>query len=306
MPRHLLQAMDPVKYGGDPDSWKPHFKFRDFDHFEEQLLGEAFVWYTSPERYHEAAREIFSQHLEQNVRYVETSFASGVIEFGGLDGREVLDAILSAVPEGLVVKVFMGIHHNGCNGKMRPVIEDSINWSGLAGHDLHGVETLPLEPWTAEIWEASRRAGKFTKAHAGEFCGPDFVWRVIDELGVNRIQHGIRSVEDPVLVERLVKDGIALDMCPISNHKLVPGLSIEEHPIRELFDAGVICTLSTDDPLVFGNRLEDEYKAIYKYCGFSREELAQIAANGFRVALLPEAIRSGYITECEDACGTPS
>lgn len=306
LPRHFLRALDPVKYGRNPDSWEPNFKFRDFAQFDQQLLGEALVWYSSPERYHEAAREIFRLHLAQNVRYVETSFASGVIEFLGLDGREILDAILSAVPDGLTVKVFLGIHHNGCSGKMRQVIEDSIHWEGLAGHDLHGAEDVPLEPWTAEIWEASHKAGKLTKAHAGEFCGPDFVWRVIDELGVKRIQHGIRSVEDPVLVERLIKDGIALDICPISNHKLVPGVTLENHPIRQLFDAGVICTISTDDPLVFGNCLEDEYKALIKYRGFLREELVQIAINGFKVALLPESEKINHITDCERICGAAS
>ena len=104
LPWRLLQELDGIKYAATPPSWEGHFKFRDFAHFDETLLGHAMAWYVSPERYHHAATEVFKELKAQNVRYVETSFASGVIEFFGVHGKGILDGILSAVPEGLEVR----------------------------------------------------------------------------------------------------------------------------------------------------------------------------------------------------------
>lgn len=298
LPFELLRRVRP-EVRNPPASWERDFKFRDFAHFEAELLDMAFAWFTSPERYHEAAKLIFARHVAQNVRYVETSFASGVIEFGGLDGPEVLAAIRAAVPPGLEVRVFLGIHHNGAGPRMRPVLESALGWPDLAGIDLHGPEHLPLEPWSAEYWAAARRAGKCTKAHAGEFLGPDFVRRVLDELQPKRLEHGVRAAEDAALMAELVRRGVALDVCPISNHKLVPGITLATHPIRRLFDAGVTVTVSTDDPLSFGNTLVDEYVALAGQRGFDRAELVQLARHGFAVALIDEPARRRFLGELD-------
>ena len=298
LPLELLQRVRP-EFVKPPASWAEDFKFRDFAHFEQELLDMAFSWYTSPERYHEAAKIIFARHVAQNVKYVETSFASGVIEFLRLDGREVLAAIRSAVPTELEVRVFLGIHHNGAGPKMMPVLEEALGWPDLAGIDLHGTEDFPIEPWTADYWAAARKAGKYTKAHAGEFMGADFVRRVLDELKPQRIEHGTRSSEDPGVVAEIKRCGIALDICPISNHKLMPDVFLATHPIRHLFDAGVKVTVSTDDPISFGSTLLDEYAALAAHRAFSRKELAQLARNGFEVALMPEAQKKPWLDELD-------
>ncbi len=296
LPLELLQRVRP-EFSVPPASWAPDFKFRDFAHFEAELLDMAFSWYTSPERYHEAAKLIFARHVAQNVRYVETSFASGVVEFGGLDGKEVLAAIRAAVPAGLEVRVFLGIHHNGAGPAMKPVLDAALGWPDLAGVDLHGTESFPLEPWSAEYWAAARRAGKYTKAHAGEFLGADFVRRVLEELQPQRIEHGVRAVEEPALLAELKRRGVALDVCPISNHKLMPGVTLAAHPVRQLLDAGVTVTISTDDPISFGNTLTDDYAALVEQCGFTRRELVRLARNGFEVALLTEAQKRPLLAE---------
>jgi adenosine deaminase len=203
------------------------------------------------------------------------------------------------VPAGLEVRVFLGIHHSGAGPKMLPVLEEALTWPDLAGIDLHGFEDAPLEPWTAPYWAAARQAGKYTKAHAGEFMGADFVRRILDELQPQRIEHGVRAVEDPAVVTALVRRGIGLDVCPISNHKLMPGISLEHHPIRQLFDAGVKVTVSTDDPIAFGNILTDEYAALAERRGFSRRELAKLARHGFEVALLPDALKRPWLEQLD-------
>lgn len=299
LPLELLQRVRPEFRGRTPDSWAPDFKFADFAHFERELLDMAFSWFTSPERYHEAAKLIFASHLAQNVRYVETSFASGGIEFLGFDGRAVLEAIRAAVPAGLEVRIFLGIHHDGANGKMRAVLEDALTWPGLAGIDLHGFEDKPVEPWTRDYWAAARQAGKYTKAHAGEFMGADFVRFILGELNPHRIEHGVRAIEDAALVAQLARAGVGLDVCPISNHKLMPGVTLATHPIRELFDAGVKVTVSTDDPISFGNTLTDDYVALAEQRGFTRRELARLAQNGWDVADVSAEVRSAAQAEIE-------
>jgi len=305
LPLELLQRVRP-EFRQPPASWARDFKFRDFAHFEDELLDMAFSWYTSADHYHEAAKMIFARLLAQNVTYVETSFASGMIEFGGIDGREVLAAIRAAVPAGLEVRVFLGIHHTGAGAKMQPVLEEALGWKDLAGIDLHGPEDSPLERWTADYWAAARRAGKSTKAHAGEFMGPDFVRRILDELQPDRLEHGVRAAEDPALMAEIKRRGVALDVCPISNHKLMPGVTLARHPVRTLFDAGVIVTISTDDPISFGNTLNDEYAALAEQRGFTRPELAQLARNGWAVADVPVAMKEKWLAEIDRLTWSPS
>jgi len=296
LPFEMLQQVRP-ELTHRPASWAHNFKFRDFEHFESELLDMAFSWFTTPARYHEAAKAIFARHVAQNVKYVETSFASGMIEYGRLNGREVLGAILAAVPPGLEVRVFLGIHHSGAGPAMMPMLEEALTWPGLAGIDLHGFEDAPIEPWTAPYWAAARKAGKYTKAHAGEFMGADFVKRILDELNPSRIEHGVRAIENPALVQELIRRGIALDMCPVSNHKLMPGISLFNHPMRRLLDAGVKITVSTDDPISFGNTINEEYIALHERAGYSPGELVKLARNGFDVALMPDAQKKPWLDE---------
>jgi adenosine deaminase len=297
LPWELLHGLDAGRFASPPASWADDFRYDSFAHFEKELLDMVFAWYTSPERYYEAAKIVFARHLEQNVRYVETSFASGVIQFGGLPGKEVLAAIRTAVPAGLEVRVFLGIHHNGCPPEMRPVLEDCLSWPDLAGIDLHGTETFPLEDWSRELWPAARAAGKYTKAHAGEFCGADFVRVVIEELGVQRVEHGVRAMEDPAVVALAVERGVAFDVSPISNVKLGVVPSMREHPFRRLREAGVVCTVNTDDPITFGNTLTGEYESLARNLNFTAAELGEVARAGFQVALVDEAQRQRWFNE---------
>ena len=246
LPWDLLHGADPQRFSSPPASWGEPYKFSGFEVFERELLEMAFAWFNSPERYHEAARLVFDRlRKEQNVHYIETSFASGLVEYLDLDGAAVAEAIKSAAPTGLPVTVFMGIHHDGYTPRSRSFIDECLHWTHLDGLDLHGTETVPLEAWTAGIWKRACDHGKLTKAHAGEFGGPEFIWKVVDELGVKRIQHGVRAVESPRLVRHLVEIGAVLDVCPISNVKLGVVESMAQHPIRELYDAGVIYTLNS-------------------------------------------------------------
>lgn len=301
LPYELLQQLDTEAFPEPQACWAPDFKWPSFEDFEAHLIEHAVMWFTSPENYYEAARLIFQKHLDQNVRYVETSFHAGIIEFLDIPGPEILSAIRSAIPKGLEVRVFMGMARNSHNEVLAPVLENCINWDGLAGIDLHGVEYLPLENWTPKLWEKARDKGLETKAHAGEFGPSGHVREALKVLGTRRIQHGVRAVEDPEVLQLAIDLGATFDVCPISNVKLDVVESMAVHPIREFFDRGLPCTISTDDPFSFGNTVEDEYHALAQDLGFSRQELGQLAKNGFEVALVDAVTRAKWIAEVDEA-----
>ncbi len=300
LPLELLRRVAPEKFAdGPPPWWADDFRYPDFPAFEKVLLDHALLWFTDADRYHEAARVIFAGLAAQNTRYIETSFHLPVTGFIGVPGPEIARAILAAAPPGMTVRVFAGMSRVDYTPELSPVIDQLGDWDDLAGVDLHGVETWPLQPWTAGVWSRLRSAGKQTKAHAGEFGGAENVRQAIEELGVRRVQHGVRAVEDPAVMKLLREADATCDVCPISNVKLQVAPSMRAHPIRRLFDAGVRCTISTDDPFSFGNTLSDEYAALALDLGFTRPELVRIATNGFEAATLPASGKAAAFAELD-------
>lgn len=297
LPYELLRKWKPREYPANPAFHAPRHRIREFARFDEILLGHALPWFTSADRYYEAAKAIFAKHAAQNVRYVETSFHLAATTFLKIPLREIAAAILAAAPRGLEARVFVGMLRNDYRGPMRAVIDGIADCDNITGVDLHGLETMPTEPWTARVWKRMRAAGKITKAHAGEFDGAARVGEAIVKLGVTRIQHGTRAIEDPDVVKLAADRGVTFDMCPISNVRLGVVPSIRRHPLRAFMKAGIRCTVSTDDPLVFNNTLSGEYAALATGGKFTAAELAQIARNGFEAADLPDARKKHFLRQ---------
>lgn len=295
----LLRTLSPSRFPADPEFRRRSYRYPTFPQFEKTLLEHALPWFTSAERYHEAARVIFAGHVLQNVRYVETSFHLAVTQFIHVPGTEIIDAIRSAAPPGLEVRVFAGLLRNAYEGPLAATIDALEGWEHLAGVDLHGFEQMPTEPWTRTVWERVRRAGKVTKCHAGEFGGPERVREAIGPLGVRRVQHGVRAIEDPEVVRLAADCGVTFDMCPLSNVGLGVVPDLASHPLRRLMAAGINCTVSTDDPLCFANTVGGEYAALAAQAGFTRAELAQVARNGWAVADIGEPRRRAWLAEID-------
>ncbi len=299
LPYELLHAWQPGRFPTHPPFRAPDYRYASFPAFDDILLGHALPWFTSVERYHQAAKAVFARHVIQNVRYVETSFHLPVCTFIDAPAREIIAAIRSAVPKGLEVRIFAGMLRTDYQGPLQAVIEDLENWDELAGVDLHGFEQTPTEPWTARVWSRLRAAGKITKAHAGEFDGASRVREAIEQLGCTRIQHGVRAVEEAAVLEMAKARGVTFDVCPISNVKLGVCPSLAAHPLRKLMQAGINCTVSTDDPLAFANTINGEYMALARELAFTRQELAQLARNGWLVADIAPGVRKQMLLEID-------
>lgn len=299
LPYELLHAWKPEKYPEYPHFRERGYRYPTFPDFEQQLLNHALPWFTDAEQYHEAAKVIFAGQVAQNVQYVETSFHLPVAGFINTPGREIIAAIRAAAPRGLEVRVFAGMLRSDIVGPLRPLIDELHTWDELAGADLHGSETMPTEPGTAEVWQKLRSAGKVTKSHAGEFDGAARVREAIEQLGVTRIQHGVRASEDPAVVRLAVERGVTFDMCPLSNVGLQVVPDMAHHPLKQFMAAGVRCTISTDDPLCFANSINEEYVAVAQGLGLTRRELAQLARNGFEVASLTPAQKQPWLDQLD-------
>ena len=300
IPWELFEERFPGQFPKVPEFRKPEYRYDSFAQFESILIDHALRIIKQPSDYSEIARRIFQNHIEQNVRYVELSFHAGIIEFLQMPGKEIIEAIRSAVPAGLEVRVFMGMSRNSYSDYLGSTLEDAVaNWEGLHGIDLHGPEDLPVLDWVPRLWQVARANGRILKAHAGEFGPADNVRWVVQNLGVKRIQHGIHASNEEEVMNLLANEAVTLDICPISNYKLSIFDRWENYPIRQFLNRGIRCTISTDDPLSFANRLPDEYLALHREMNFSATELAQLARAGFEVADLPENEKITHLNEID-------
>jgi len=302
LPWEFLEQLDPASYGNTPFFRKEKFRYVDFAQFEKILIDHALKVFRSAEDYFKVSTSIFRSALDQNIRYLETSFHAGMIEFLNIPGREILCAIHSAIPDGLEVRVFLGMSRNAYSSSLGPKLEEAVDaWDHLAGIDLHGPEELPIEEWTIPLWRKAADRGLILKAHAGEFGPASNIEFAIEKLGVKRIQHGVSACESHELMNKIAVKDVCLDMCPISNYKLRAVESWTEHPLGLFLEKGIRCTISTDDPLSFNNTLEDEYTACIEKLGLPPSKLVDVAKNGFYVADLPSNVKELFNKEIDDA-----
>lgn len=151
------------------------------------------------------------------------------------------------------------------------------------------------------VFRRARKAGFHLFAHAGEEGPPDYVWQALDILGVDRIDHGNRSLEDVALVKRLARDRIALTVCPLSNLKLRVVDDLRHHPLRHMMERDLIVTLNSDDPAYFGGYVNDNYRAVQASLGLSRDDIVAIARNSFTAAMMREQDRRAALAQFDSA-----
>lgn len=139
------------------------------------------------------------------------------------------------------------------------------------------------------VFAKAREAGFLIVAHAGEEGPAEYVWEALDLLKVNRIDHGVRSEEDPVLMQRLIAEKMPLTVCPLSNLKLCVVDDMADHNIRRLLQQGVHVTVNSDDPSYFGGYMNDNFIAITEALDLTEEELKQLAINSFEASFISDA-----------------
>ncbi|MFF9327814.1 adenosine deaminase [Streptomyces sp. NPDC014776] len=152
-----------------------------------------------------------------------------------------------------------------------------------------------------EVYEAAAALGLRRVAHAGEEGPPEYITEALDVLGVERVDHGLRCMEDAALVERLVRERVPLTLCPLSNVRLRTVDVLAEHPLPAMLDAGLLCTVNSDDPAYFGGYAGDNFDAVRRELHLGEDRLRELARNSFLASFLDddEERRARYLAEVE-------
>ena len=149
------------------------------------------------------------------------------------------------------------------------------------------------------VFAKARALGLHVTAHAGEEGPPDYVYEALDLLKVERIDHGNRALEDPALVQRIVSEGLALTVCPLSNLKLCVIHDIAHSPVRRMLDLGLRATINSDDPAYFGGYVNANFHAVAEALDLSNDQIVELCENSFTGSFLPA--RSTGRAPCRDS-----
>ena len=149
------------------------------------------------------------------------------------------------------------------------------------------------------VFDLARRKGFKAVAHAGEEGPPEYIWQALKLLKAERIDHGIRCVEDVALVDYLVKKQIPLTVCPLSNVKLRVFDDMKQHNLKQLLDLGLCVTVNSDDPAYFGGYIEENFQALHTALGLDYQDMDQLARNAFQASFLAPADKKKYLDELD-------
>jgi adenosine deaminase len=156
----------------------------------------------------------------------------------------------------------------------------------------------PPEKFRA-VFERALNSGFRAVAHAGEEGPPEYIWQALDVLGAERIDHGVRCLEDPSLVHRLGADRIPLTVCPFSNIKLRVVDTLEQHPLAKMLEYGLCVTVNSDDPAYFGGYVGDNLAGVAEALRLDDDALIQLARNSFEASFLDADAKAGYVAELD-------
>jgi adenosine deaminase len=271
------------------------YQFRNLQDFLDIYYQGMSVLVTEQDFYDLAWAYLERAHAD-NVRHVEMFFdpqghTSRGVAFGtvieGLS-RAIVDAGQKLGIEASLIMCFL--RHLDETDAERTLDQALAFKDRIVGVGLDSSETGNPPSKFKHVFGRAREAGFFLSAHAGEEGPPSYVWEALDVLGVARIDHGIRSMEDQALVGRLAREGVPLTVCPLSNLRLRVVDDLAHHPLRRMLDKGLVATVNSDDPAYFGGYVNQNYHAVSNALRLGRDEIAAIVRNGIRASLmtLPE------------------
>jgi len=267
-------------------------------------FGAVALLLKSPEDYARATTRLIEWLAAQEVRYAEVTLGVGVLLWKNQSVPEVFDAVSRAATEaqartGVRVQwIFDPIRHFGVE-HAREVLKWAIRYRmrgvvafGIGGNEERG----PAELFT-DIYREAREAGLRLTAHAGEAAGPASIRQAVELLGAERIGHGLTAIQDPGVMALLRERRIPLEVCPTSNVATGLVARFEDHPLPRFLEAGLIVTLNSDDPAMFGTSLEQEFVRAAQAFALSRPQILGLCENAIRYSFLPEAEKSELLGE---------
>lgn len=282
------------------------YAFRDFVHFLSVYEAATSVLKT-PEDYARLTRAVLEESAENGVVYTESFISPDFCGGGDVAAwRDYLAAIREAADKaeddlGVIMRgVVTCVRHFGPEKAKASALcaaETAGDW--IVGFGMGGDEGQGHQGDFSYAYDMAREAKLKLTTHAGEFGGPESVREAINDLNVERIGHGVRSIEDAELVKELVARQITLEVCPGSNVVLGLYPNFEAHPIKRLRDAGVKVTVSTDDPPFFATTMRREYEMLHRAFGWDVEDFTDLNTTAAHAAFCDDATRERVLKKLE-------
>ncbi|MBA4861863.1 adenosine deaminase [Streptomyces sp. PSKA54] len=290
----------------DTEELRKAYQFSDLQSFLD-LYYELMAVLRTEQDFEELADAYLERAAAQGVRHAEIFFDPQAHIARGVGIGTVIQGLARALDRseeqhGVSTQLIMCfLRDQSAESAMETLEAAKPYLDRIVGVGLDSAEVGHPPVKFREVYEAAAALGLRRVAHAGEEGPPAYIWEALDVLGVERVDHGLRAMEDPELVERLVRERVPLTLCPLSNVRLRAVDVLEQHPLARMLAAGLLCTVNSDDPAYFGGYVGDNFHAVRDALGLELEQMRTLARNSFEAAFLEhdEERRGRYLAEVE-------
>jgi adenosine deaminase len=296
LPDALVEDWPPTLSAADEKGW---FRFQRLYDVARSVL-----------RTEDDVRRLVLEAAEDDVRdggrwlEIQVDPSGYAARFGGITAFTdlVLDAVRDASERtglGIAVVVAANRIRHPLDARTLARLAAQYVDRGVVGFGLSNDERRGRTEGFAPAFRIAERAGLLLTPHGGELLGPESIRVCLDDLHADRLGHGVRSAEDPALLDRIVAAGVALEVCPTSNVALGVYSDLSSVPLPQLLSAGATVALGADDPLLFGSRLAGQYATMRAAHGLGDDELAELARMSFRASRAPEGEKAEWLREVD-------
>jgi adenosine deaminase len=280
------------------------YQFRNLQDFLDIYYQGMAVLITEQDFY-DLAYAYLQRARADNVRHVEMFFDPQGHTARGVAFATVLNGLSRAIAAasrdlGVQASLIMCFLRHLDEADAERTLDSALAFRAqIAGVGLDSSEAGHPPSKFKNVFARARDAGFFVTAHAGEEGPPRYVWEALDILGVARIDHGNRALEDEVLIGRLARQRTALTVCPLSNLRLRVVDELAHHPLRRMMEKDLVVTVNSDDPAYFGGYVNDNYRAVSDALQLSRNEIVAIVRNGIHASLMTAAEKTNVLAEID-------
>lgn len=290
----------------DTDALREAYRFKDLQSFLD-LYYELMAVLRTEQDFADLADAYLARAAAQGVRHAEIFFDPQAHLARGVAMGTVVEGLWRALGgseanHGVSTRLIMCfLRDESAESALETLRAAEPYLDRITGVGLDSAEVGHPPVKFREVYEAAAALGLRRVAHAGEEGPPQYITEALDVLGAERVDHGLRCMEDPALVERLVRERIPLTLCPLSNVRLRTVDTLADHPLPAMLDAGLLCTVNSDDPAYFGGYAGDNFAAVHRTLRLSRDRLRELARNSFLASFLEddEERRARYLAEVD-------
>jgi len=288
----------------DADELRARYEFTDLQSFLDLYYDNMAVLRTEAD-FADMTRAYLSRAARAGVRHAEIMFDPQAHLVRGVPLAAVVDGIAGVLRTseedwGVTTSLIAAFLRDRPVDEALDVLEQLLSTGApIVGIGLDSAEVGFPPGQFAPVFDRARAAGLHLVAHAGEEGPPSYVTEALDVLGVERIDHGIRSLEDDALVARLVADQVPLTVCPLSNVRLRTVDTLADHPLARMLARGMLVSVSSDDPAYFGGYVDDNLRECRRALGLTDEDVVRLARGSVRSSFLDEARRERLLAEID-------